>query len=313
MVRRIAYLFTALGLILSSCTQATLQVATTPAPSGVLTPYHTLTPTPIIPTATYQMVIQVTPAPTPTPFMHTVTNDDTMLGIAYQYGITLEDLQAANPGVDPHFMGVGMQLVIPISGEIPEIIPTPTPAPLDWKQPQCFRTREGGAWCILPVRNALETSMENISAGIGLFTPEGTNISSQVVYASLNLLRPGKTLPLMSYFAPPLPEEFEAHAEILSALPVADDDTRYLDLEDKVEKVEISTDGTQAIVSGEVIVPDGTPLPSQLWALIVAYDSDGNIIGARKWESSGEAQFELPVYSLAGRIDHIEVLTETRP
>jgi LysM repeat protein len=313
MVRRIVYLYAALGFLFSSCTQATIQPTPTLGPTGIITPYHTITPSPVSPTSTQIAIIPVTPAPTSTPFMHTVKKDETMLGIAFQYGILLEDLKAANPGVDPRFLSVSMQLVIPISGEIPEIIPTPTPVPLEWQQPKCYRTGDGGAWCILSVKNQLETSVENLSAWIGLFTPQGVNISSQVAYAPINLLRPSNTIPLMSYFAPPLPEEFEAHAELLSGLAVAIEDTRYLDLEVNVEKVEISADGRQALVSGDVILPDGIPMPSQLWALIVAYDSNGNIIGARKWESTGEAQFGLTVYCVAGMIDHIEVLTEARP
>ena len=119
-------------------------------------------------------------------------------------------------------------------------------------------------------------------------------------------------MPLMSYFPAPIPEGFEAQGEILSGLAVAGDDTRYIDLEAIIQRVDISTDGMQAVVSGEVVLPNDIPQPSQLWALIVAYDSNGNIVGARRWESSGEAQFTLPVYSIAGKIDHVEVLTDAR-
>jgi LysM repeat protein len=312
MVRKITYLFTAVGFLLGSCTEATLQATPTLVPTGMLTPYLTITPSPISPTVTPLVIIPVSPPPTPTPFLHTITKDDTMLGIAYQYGISLEDLQAANPGVDPHFLSVGMQLIIPISGEIPEAIPTPTPVLLEWNQPVCYRTGDGGTWCILPVRNQLETSVENLSARIVLFTPQGTIITNQVAYAALNLLQPGNTIPLMSYFSPPLPEEFEVQGEILSGSAVTTDDAGYLTPEVNVEKVEISTDGRQALVSGDVILPNDIPVPSQLWALIVAYDSNGNIIGARKWESTGQTQFALSVYSVAGMIDHIEVLIEAR-
>jgi len=236
-----------------------------------------------------------------------------MLGIAFQYGLSLEDLKAANPGVDPRIMSVGLQLVIPIGGEIPETMPTATPVPVDWQQPECYRTGNGGAWCILAVKNQLESSVENLSGWIGLYTPQGTIISSQVAYSPLNMLRPGDTIPLMSYFAPPLTENFEAFGELLSGIGVAADDTRYLSLDVKVDQVEISADGRQAMVRGEVLLPDGAPVPAQLWTMIIAYDVNGNIIGGRKWESRGETQFVLPIFSLAGMIDHVEVLTEARP
>lgn len=313
MVRRSVFLFAILGYLLSSCSQPTIQPTPTINPTGVLTPYHTITPSSVPVTTKAMVTIPVTPAPTPTPFTHTVIKGETMLGIAFQYGISLGDLQAANPTVDPHFLSVGTQLIIPMNGEIPESMPTLAPAPVEWQQPECYRTGDGGAWCILPVRNQLETDVENISAWIGLFTPQGTNIAGQVAYAPLNILRMDATMPLMSYFSGPLPEGFETQSQILSGLAVASDDPRYLDLDANVQRVEISTDGKQAVVSGEVVLPNDIPQPSQLWALIVAYDSIGNIVGSRRWESSGEAQFKLPVYSIAGRIDHVEVLTEARP
>jgi LysM repeat protein len=313
MVRRSVYLFTILGFLLSSCSQPTFQPTPTIKSTGMLTPYHTITPSSVPVTTKAMVTIPVTPAPTPTPFTHTVIKGETMLGIAFQYGISLGDLQAANPAVDSHFLSVGTQLVIPINGEIPETLPTTTPVPVEWQQPDCYRTGDGGAWCILTVRNQLETDVENISAWIGLFTPEGIIITNQVAYSALNILRAGDTMPLMSYFSAPLPEGFEAQGEILSGLAVAGDDTRYLDLDANVKRVDISTDGMQVVVTGEVVLLGDTQQPSQLWALIVAYDSDGNIVGARKWESTGEAQFKLPVYSIAGRIDHVEVLTDARP
>jgi LysM repeat protein len=313
MVHRSVFLYAILVFLLSSCSQPTFQPTPTIKPTGVLTPYHTVTPSPVHPTAKALVTIPFTPAPTATPFTHTVIKGETMLGIAFQYGISLGDLQAANPTVNPHFLSVGTQLVIPINGEIPETVPTPTAVLVDWQQPDCYHTGDGGAWCILTVRNQLETDIENISAVIGLFTPQGTNITNQVAYSLLNILRAGDTMPLMNYFPAPLPAEFVAQGEILSGLAVPDGDTRYLDLEASVQSVDISSDGIQAMVTCEVVLPNGMPQPAQLWVLLVAYDSNGNIVGARRWESMGETQFELPVYSIAGQIDRVEALTEARP
>jgi len=313
MRRKIAYLIVGLGLLLSSCKQATVQTTPTLMPTGLLTPYQTLTPTSIMPTATIIVTIPVTPVPTPTPFLHTVTSDDTMLGLAYRYGVKLEDLKAANPGVNPNAMSVGMKLVIPISGEIPKVLPTPTAMPVQADQPQCYQAGDGGAWCIVAIRNEMETSLEDLSAWVGLYSPMGENIASQVAYALLNILRPGSTIPLMVYFAPPLPDEYEARSEVISALAIPADDTRYLDPEVKAGTVEINPDGRQAVISGDVMLTSDVPTPSQVWVLAVAYDANDDIVGARKWKSAGETHFEITVFSLGGKIDHVEVLTEVRP
>jgi hypothetical protein len=236
-----------------------------------------------------------------------------MLGIAFQFGIKLEDLQAANPTVDPHYMSDGQQLVIPISGEITEILPTPTPVALQVDQPRCYQSGDGGAWCIMALNNDQEISLENLSVWIGLYNDAGENIISQTAYAPLNILTPGTTMPIMAYFSPSLPDEFQARGEVLSALAVATDDQRYLDSQITVEEVEINPDGGGATVRGEVVLPVNSTPASQLWVLAVAYDSDGNIVGARKWKSAGEKEFEFTVFSVAGAIDHIEMLSEARP
>ncbi|MFZ2097681.1 MAG: LysM domain-containing protein [Anaerolineales bacterium] len=313
MIRRIFGLILGLGLFLSSCNNATVQSTQTVIPTGILTPFHTVTPKPVNPTATILVVIPETPAPSPTPYLYTVKNEDTMLGIAYQFGISLQDLQAANPTVDPHFMGPGLQLVIPIGGEIPDIIPTPTAYPVKTKQPICYAAGDGGAWCIVTIQNDQGTSLENLSAWIGLYSSEGENFTSQIAYAPLNILHPGDAIPLMAYFAPPLPSKFTARSEVLSALEVEVDDIRYVDADVRMNGVEINSTGSQAVVNGEVLLPDDTPSPSQVWVLAVAYDSNGDIVGARKWKSARATKYELTVYSLGEMIDHMEVLTEVRP
>lgn len=313
MVRKFGILVAGLSLLLNSCSQATAQPVYRTMPTGVLTPYQTLTATAVKPTPTVIVSIPVTPAPTPTPFLHTVTNDDTMLGLAIRYGIKLEDLKAANPGVNPNAMSIGTKLVIPINNAIPEAVPTPTAVPLPVQQPDCFKSGDGGAWCIVALPNNLETSLENLSVWIGLYSESGENFTSQLAYAPLNILRPGSTMPVMAYFSAPLPEQFTARSELISALAVASDDSRYLKVELKINTLNISTEGSQAVVRGEVILPQSNPTVSQVWILAVAYDRDGNILGDRKWKSAGDTHFDTTVYSLGGVIDRVEVLTEVRP
>ena len=317
MASKIAYLMVGMGLLLSSCSQstpyATLQTTSTMAPLEALTPYYSTTPTATKPTATIVVTIPVTPSPTPTPFLHTVTNNDTMLGLAIQYGVKLEDLKAANPDVNPNAMSVGTKLVIPINRELPQAIPTPTPMPVLVEQPKCFKTGDGGAWCVVAIQNDQESSLENLAVWIGLYNTKGDNFTNQVANAPLNILGSKTTMPILAYFPSPLPEEFSARGELLSALVIASDDTRYLNAVVKTDPIEISTGGTQAAVKGLVVLPKDSSTPTQVWVLIVAYDAGGNIIGARKWKSAGERQFDTIVYSLGGVIDHVEVLTEARP
>jgi len=66
-----------------------------------------------------------TAAAGPTPTIYTVRAGDTMGSIATQYGVTVDDILAANNLTDPNFLTVGQNLIIPVEGYVP---PTATPA-----------------------------------------------------------------------------------------------------------------------------------------------------------------------------------------
>jgi len=237
-----------------------------------------------------------------------------MLGIAIRYGVTLEALQASNPEVDPRFLSVGAKLIIPLGGEIQVMIPTPTPAISDLVEPVCYRTGDGGAWCIVLVENKSGAVVENLSAWIGLFGESSKIIASQVAVGPMNILRPGQAMPLLAYFKSPLPSDFVAKAELLTAVEIAANDTRYLDWQLADLSVAIKADTAQeARVSGMIVQPEGNSLPDQIWVAAIAYDLGGRVVGMRKIEIIESLAFDLTVYSLGGAINRVEILTELRP
>jgi LysM repeat protein len=168
MVGKITFILL-LGFILAGCSQDTVTPTPEATSTGMITPYLTVTPSHTSPPADPIATFPVTPVPSPTPFLHTIAEKETMLGIAYQYGVPLEDLQAANPGVDPHFLSVGKTLIIPLSGEIQAAMPTLTPVPVKLGKPSCYRTGDGGISCFVEITNSLEEDVENLSAWVELF------------------------------------------------------------------------------------------------------------------------------------------------
>jgi LysM repeat protein len=107
MRRQFAILVVILGLVAACGGGAT----PTPAPTDIIVP----TPAPtdlFVPTA--EPVVDETPAPTPVAgTRYVVKKGDTMWAIAQDHGISLADLRAANPDVEPRTMAVGTVLVIP--------------------------------------------------------------------------------------------------------------------------------------------------------------------------------------------------------
>lgn len=258
--------------------------------------------------------IPLTPAPSATPFIHVVVRGETMLGIALQYGVTIEALQAANPGVDPQFLSVDTGLIIPLGDEILTIAPTPTAVIVEWTVPVCYRSGDGGAWCFLLVENNRQSAIENLSAWIGLYDMDGGIVANQVAVGPLNILRPGHAMPMAVFFPPPLPVEVVARGELLSAVEISEQDDRYLDWQLEALAIEIvGESGNAARVTGSLAKPEESAFPGQVWIAAVAYDQQGAVVGLRKWESTGELEFEMLVYSLGGAIDRVEILTEIRP
>ncbi len=285
-----------------------------------LLPYSTLTPTVFQPTATGELQPTLAPLPSPTPLLYTVVANDTLIGIAVKFNVTLEALLTANPGVDPRFLSVGKVLFIPIGeAQIASAIPSPTPVSLEGPDPVCYLTSSGGTWCFWLVTNTHAQALENLSAQINLYSQNGELLASQTALTPLNLIPAGSQAPLSAYFPPPSPDWNFARAHLLTAVTVSDEGTRYLPLQMEGLDVDIAVNGLQATARGQVRLASGSMPASLVWIVAVAYDAAGNVVGVRRWESSealapGSAQnFVVEVFSLGPPIDHVDILTEARP
>ena len=97
-------------------------------------------------------------------------------------------------------------------------------------------------------------------------------------------------------------------------LPLAADDPRYLSPRDFTPRVDIQGDGLWADVSGSLSIQETGPAEVRL--LAVAFDSNGNPVGFRRWDdpsplSGGSPrEFSLTVYSAGPPISRVEVIAE---
>ena len=129
----------------------------------VTSPGETPTPTPSPPPPTPTSGPSPTPRATPTPrpdgaVVHIVEAGDTLLGIALQYGTTVEELQKLNAGSigEGNLIVVGQELVISLPSRSPTPTPlpappTPEPTPVSGTPPAELEAQESGdaSICVL--------------------------------------------------------------------------------------------------------------------------------------------------------------------
>jgi len=131
-----------------------------------------------------------------------------MLGIALYFGVSLEDLLASNPNVDPRFLSVDTVLIIPTGENQSETYTTPTPIPLDVDDPLCYQASNNGIWCFALVRNDYQHPLEAISGKIELVLSNGVESKVGVANSPINMLPAGKALPLVAFFSESMNENF---------------------------------------------------------------------------------------------------------
>jgi hypothetical protein len=246
--------------------------------------------------------------------VYEVQKGDTLSQIAEKFNVSLDALAAANPDVSANSMSIGTKLNIPSDPSNPTGSSTSTPVPAPVKQIECYSTADKGLWCFVLVHNDTPDMLENLSAQVTLVDANGQEFLSAQALSPLNILPPGATLPLMVFFPPSIPSTAQPRAQILSAIRLLPDDTRYISASAQNTLVQVDSSGRSATVSGTVRLLEDKSSVSLVWVAAVAYDEYGRIVGVRRWESeNGELQFAFEISSLAGKIQAVEFVVEARP
>jgi hypothetical protein len=303
-------------ILISSLIACTPGLSTATAmPTRHLVPYLTVTAsqssTPIQPSTYFQQ-------PTPTQVIHIVGGNETLIGIAQKYGISLQELQAANPDVNALYLQVGMQLVIPSNAGTPAP-PTITPVPVSIRQHTCYPNADGSLWCLALISNEYPDPIENLSILMTLQDEGGNNIAQQIAYAPLNILPSGRFMPVAARFPAPLPAKYTTQVQLLTAIRLPTTDSRYIPATFQNNVVILDWKGLTAQISGQILLTGQDEQANLIWILAVAYDKGGNVVGFKRWEAAqalnaGEVrEFEFSLSSLGPNIDTVDLLLECRP
>jgi len=316
--------FLLITLILTACSPAIIQDTQTPTSEGTLHPYQISQFTPTT-TSSSTPTVTRTPLPTstPTPLTYKVLQSDDMGGIAYRFGVSVAALKTANPTVNPRAMGAGTFLIIPAT-RIPTGMPsptqvTPTPSLAATSAPVCYPSQDSSMWCYMLVTNEQSFGLENLTGTITLISGKSAGNKEQTAAGLINILPPGKAFPLAAFFPDQPSGSYQVEGQVTAALPQPVNDTRYLPVNIIDQQATLAADEKSAHISGKISLTNGNPAAHQIWVLVIAYTSDGEVAGVRKWEANSELSsgdnlaFDISVYSLGPEIDHIESMVEARP
>ena len=309
------------GVLLVSLTacSAPTAVKVEPLPGAVLTPWQTATIPPSatptredLPTATFA------PTVTPTPSEYSVKANDTLIVIAYRNGLTVDELLAANPDVNPYVLSIGTVLKIPAPKANAGIAlaPTTTPAPVFLGSPECTPGLTGGFHCFVTALNEGEAPLENVLVEFRLMAKDGTLAASRSALLPLAVLQSNETLPIYGYFEPPIPLESKVEVQLLSAYRVAVADSNTFRLETGDPKVEIAQNGMSARVAGTAASATTSPAGKGIHIVVIAYDNAGKVVGIRQYQetaeftSGAELKYNLIVYSTGEMISSVQVFAE---
>jgi LysM repeat protein len=269
----------------------------TPTPASLA--ISLATPT-VLPTLVPQVLTPAptnTPAPTPTPAVHIVQPGDTLLGIALQYNVTLEELYQVNGVLKPELLQIGQSIVIPVPGSVGKpagdnsgavIAPTQPPLPVKVEHAARYQTPVGSVWVLGEVFNSTDQPIENVQVRVALLDAAGQEIASDAPFVALDAVPAGNRAPFSVLFSSPPNGVIDFQAYVVRADQAYNFGSRYAQLQ--VSDVQTRTVGSQVGVSGKV-TNTGASNAAGAYVVITLYDDQGRVTGFR--------QFALPDDQLA--------------
>jgi LysM repeat protein len=255
-----------------------------------------------------------TPAPTatstltPTPIIYVVQAGDNLLGIARQYGVTVEALQEANAVTDPRLLQIGQELVIPREeGLANQPMPTPTPLPFQIANVGFYETPVGSLWCLGEVINNTGSSIEQVQVAASLYDSEGEMVAASSTFTEFDIVLNESKMPFALLFTE-LPSGFSHHQVVaLSGVAVDHWGRNYMDLTIESDRGEAS--GEQAYVITGQVRNTGQYDTEQVRMVVTAYDAEGQVVGIRRGSPetqtlgvSESSPFRVSLSSLGGQV-----------
>ncbi|MEM6528327.1 MAG: LysM domain-containing protein, partial [Chloroflexota bacterium] len=142
---------------------------------------------------------QAIPLPDPTPIRPIVREDDTLLEIAMNYGIALEDLLLVNPAVDPRSLQIGEELTIP-AADVDTTAENPVEVLLPVSPATCYPTTTDSVLCMGYVSNDTPDPVEQVRVSVAIFGHNDSQIRTTTSVIQQSYIEPGGIAPYRALF-----------------------------------------------------------------------------------------------------------------
>jgi hypothetical protein len=240
-----------------------------------------------------------------------------LLDIAIRFESTTDAIQEANGLVNPQFLQIGQQLIIPPPEQNPgdPPTPTPTPPPLTVNAINFQETQQGALWCLGEVSNPGSESLAEVVVEAFLYDGGGVLLAREAAFTQLDVIRPGEAVPFAILFDTPPGDFAQYHVMAVSGVPIPEQARYYFDLEPfdlNGAQVDIST----YRVSGQL--RNWGPVDAESIRLVaVVYDQDDKVLAQRQAELAVEllkagaiTPFEIDLIVPHGVVARYEVLAQ---
>ena len=243
-----------------------------------------------------------------------VKKGDTLSEIAFQFGLSMEQIQAANPDVDFTLLKIGDELVIPPvnAEEYDTFIQRMYSKYIQYNGSECFTQLSNQISCLSRIQNSGDQSVINLQMQLEVTDGGGKKIFLSSG-APLIQLFPGEEVPvLFTGFNSELSAPLETRFQIKTLDVIEYHENSFRIAADSMEtSYEISADGLAADIRIR-FVSDLLIHPSDRNIKIVAvvYRMDGTPVGIRTWIGNVTSEINMSVYSLSDKIESVKLWAE---
>jgi LysM repeat protein len=220
---------------------------------------------------------------------------DTLLGIALDFGLSVDDLRAANAGIDPLALQVGQIIIIPPPRTTVALIFTPVPLTLD--PPICQHMITSGLLCLGQVHNPFDQPLSGVRIALTLLAADSTPLHQITTGLEQTLIPPHASAPYSAIL--PTDALNRVMAAVLSA-HLVDQPSNATQLDIVAEQMQVEQNRYRVIVTLRNASDQPTG-PARL--ILTVVDADNQVVGLRVVNSP--TGFE----AAAEQTLHIEALT----